>query len=117
VRLPIRTDDLEFIVATPPKPVPAFGEAPAHMSRDRDDCTIYAFNVLATSGTDADVLSVQVAGQIDFAVGEAVRLRVLTAECWDMEGRSGVAFRAEGVERVTGREAPKVDPTQGTGPR
>lgn len=111
MRLPIRTDELEFIVATPPKPVQALGGAPAHLRQDRDDCTIYAFNVLATSGTDADVLSVQVAGQIDFAVGEAVRLRVLTAECWEMEGRSGVSFRAEGVERVTGHGAPKVDPT------
>jgi len=28
-----------------------------------------------------------------------VRLRALTAEYWEMEGRSGVSFRAEGVER------------------
>jgi hypothetical protein len=99
MRLPISTDELQFIVATPPKPVPVFGGAQGQVRQDRDGRPIYAFNVLATTGVDADVLSVKVAGAIEAAVGESVRLRALTAEYWEMEGRSGVSFRAEGVDR------------------
>jgi hypothetical protein len=80
----------------------------------RDDCTIYAFDVLATSGIDADVLSIQVAGEIDFAVGEPIRLRALTVECWEMEGRSGASFRAEGLERLAERTSPKPEPPRDT---
>lgn len=72
---------------------------PGQMRQDRDGRPIYVFDVLATTGRDADVLSVKVAGEIEAAVGEAVRLRALTAEYWEMEGRSGVSFRAERVER------------------
>jgi hypothetical protein len=114
MRLPIRTDELEFIVATPPKAVPLFGAVPAQVRQDRDDCTIYAFNILATSGADADVLHIQVVGQVDVAVGEAVRLRTLTAECWEMEGHSGVSFRADGIERVAARGASGMSPGDGT---
>jgi hypothetical protein len=66
--------------------------------QDRDGRPIYAFNVLATTGVDADVLSVKVAGEIEASVGEVVRLRALTVEYWEMEGRSGVSFRAQGIE-------------------
>jgi hypothetical protein len=99
MRLPISTDELQFIVATPPRPVPVFGGMQGQVRQDREGRPIYAFNVLATTGVDADVLSVKVAGEIEAAVGEAVRLRALTAEYWEMEGRSGVSFRAEGVDR------------------
>jgi hypothetical protein len=75
MRLPISTDELQFIVATPPKPVPVFGGAQGQVRVDRDGRPIYAFNVLATTGVDADVLSVKVAGEIEAVVGESVRLR------------------------------------------
>jgi hypothetical protein len=98
MRLPISTDELQFIVATPPKPEPVFGGAQGQVRQDRDGRPIYAFNVLATTGVDADVLSVKVAGEIEASVGEVVRLRALTVEYWEMEGRSGVSFRAQGIE-------------------
>ncbi|MGH2941790.1 MAG: hypothetical protein ACRDLN_03305 [Solirubrobacteraceae bacterium] len=116
MRLPIRTDELEFIVATAPKPLPALGgEARERVRQGRDDRPIYVFNVLATSGMEADVISVQVEAPIDVAVGEGIRLRTLTAECWQTEGRSCVSFRAEDIERVGERGASEVPPTEDAG--
>lgn len=122
MRLPISTDELQFIVATPPKPVPVFGGMQGQMRQDREGRPIYAFNVLATTGVDADVLTVKVVGHLEATVGEAVRLRTLTAEYWEMEGRSGVSFRAEGVDRgksvnsggdAPGRGAPNAQASKG----
>jgi hypothetical protein len=49
-----------------------------------------------------------VAGDPNVPEGELVRVEGLTAQAWEMDGRSGMSFRAETVAPMAGRPAAKA---------
>ena len=69
---------------------------------------MFVVGVVAIRGKDSSVIQVMVAGEpVGLSVGSALVLSELEAVPWEIEGRSGVSFRAAAI---SGR-----DPESGTG--
>jgi hypothetical protein len=59
---------------------------------------VFVVGVVAIRGRDSSVIQISVPGEpVGLGVGTALRLVELEAVPWDVEGRSGVSFRAAGV--------------------
>jgi len=76
---------------------------------------VFVVGVVAIRGRDSSVIQIAVPGEPqNLIVGTAVRLVGLEAVPWDVEGRSGVSFRAGAVLPV---EVPSPEPVAGPGRR
>jgi hypothetical protein len=65
--------------------------------------SVFVVGVVAMRGKDSSVIQVSVPGEPKgLGVGTALRLVGLEAVPWDVEGRSGVSFRATAVLPVEG---------------
>jgi hypothetical protein len=70
--------------------------------------SVFVVGVVAIRGKDSSVIQVSVPGEPKgLGVGTALRLVGLEAVPWDVEGRSGVSFRATAVVPM---DAPGADP-------
>jgi hypothetical protein len=59
---------------------------------------VFVVGVVAIRGRDSSVIQVSVPGEpVGLSVGTALRLVELEGVPWDVEGRSGVSFRASAV--------------------
>ena len=59
---------------------------------------VFVVGVVAIKGRDSSVIQVSVPGEpVGLGVGSALRLVDLEAVPWDVDGRSGVSFRASAV--------------------
>ena len=63
---------------------------------------------LAFGGGGADILRVVVPGDPGVKEGELVRVEGMTAQAWEMDGRSGMAFRATAIHPLRPRSAEKA---------
>jgi len=107
VRLPIDTSRLKFLVVAPAEPLRQYEEGkPREAWAPRTDVNGEVFwrvQLVALGDGEAEIIRVAVSGDPNVAQGEMVALEGLTAQAWEMEGRSGMAFRATAIRSATGR--------------
>jgi hypothetical protein len=105
-----------FVCVALPEPRVA-NQQTGEVRKDRTSGEVlYSVGVCAIRGRDSSVIQVSVAGEPrGLSVGAPVRLVDLEASSWDIDGRSGVAWRAASVVPATG--AAPQGPTDGTARR
>lgn len=111
MRLPIDTKGLRFRAVAPAERLMRFEEGkPREAWQPRADREtgeiLYAVQLVVMGSGEAEVIRVTVAGEPKVQEDQAVEIQGLTALPWEMEGRSGVSFRAEQI-RVQGVAPPK----------
>jgi hypothetical protein len=108
VRLPIDTSRLQFLVVAPAEPLRQYEEGkPREAWAPRTDMNgevLWRVQLVALGDGEAEIIRVAVPGDPKVSQGEMVRVEGLTAQAWEMEGGSGMAFRATAVRSSTGRE-------------
>jgi hypothetical protein len=108
VRLPIDTSRLQFLVVAPAEPLRQYEEGkPREAWAPRTDVngeSLWRVQVVALGDGEAEIIRVAVPGDPSVAQGEMVRVDGLTAQAWEMEGRSGMAFRATAIRSTNARE-------------
>ena len=108
MRLPIDTSRLQFLVVAPAEPLRQFEEGkPREAWAPRTDANgevLWRSQLVALGDGEAEVIRVAVPGDPGVSQGEMVRVEGLTAQAWEMEGRSGMAFRATAIRTASSRE-------------
>jgi hypothetical protein len=103
VKLRIDTSDLTFLLVAGATPVRDFESGRAKIE---DGQPVFSVRVVAMdpSSGEAEIINVKVPGEPTGLVpGQPVGLRELTAQPWNIGDKSGVAFRAAGVDAVAVR--------------
>jgi hypothetical protein len=107
MRLPIDTSRLQFLVVAPAEPLRQYEEGkPREAWAPRTDVNgeiLWRVQLVALGDGEAEIIRVAVPGDPDVSQGEMVRVDGLTAQAWEMEGRSGMAFRASAIRSNSGR--------------
>jgi hypothetical protein len=108
VRLPIDTSRLQFLVVAPAEPLRQYEEGKPReawaVRKDANGELLWRSQLVALGDGEAEVIRVAVPGDPNVAQGEMVRVEGLTAQAWEMEGRSGMAFRATAIRSSSARE-------------
>src|SRR3954471_18447874 len=104
MRLPIDVGRLQFIVVGEAEAVRKFEqdkprEAWAPRVDDNGEL-LWRVQLVAFGDGGADIWRVVVPGDPGGKEGELVRVEGMTAQAWEMEGRSGMASRAAGIRSV-----------------
>jgi hypothetical protein len=109
MRLPIDTSRLQFLVVAPAEPLRQYEEGkPREAWAPRTDVNgeiLWRAQLVALGDGEAEIIRVAVPGDPNVSQGEMVRVEGMTAQAWEMEGRSGMAFRATAIRSATGRAA------------
>src|SRR3954464_8978361 len=104
MRLPIDAGRLQFLVVGEAEPVRKFEEGkPRGVRAPRVDDKgelLMRVQLVAFGDGGADILRVVVPGDRGVREGELVRVEGMTAQAWEMEGRSGMSFRASAIRAV-----------------
>src|SRR5439155_22451469 len=95
MRLEIRTDRAQFLVSQEPQPR-SDGDGRQKADRATGEL-LYATEVVAMDESGAEVIKVTTAGAPKVSVGQFVNVVGLVATPWSMDGRNGVAFRAQSI--------------------
>src|SRR3954453_257094 len=107
MRLPIDTSRLQFLVVAAAEPLKQYEEGkPRETWAPRVDTNgevLWRVQLVALGEGEAEIIRVAVPGDPNVAQGEMVSLDGLTAQAWEMDGRSGPAFRAQAVRSATSR--------------
>jgi hypothetical protein len=99
VKLPIDTTGMTFLAAGAPEPVLDYDSKAAKV--DENGQAIFGLQLVVLADGGAEVISVKVSGQPKGVTqGVTVKVSGLVATPWAMSDRSGVAFRAAGIEPV-----------------
>src|SRR3954452_129853 len=106
MRLPIDTSRLQFL-AVGAEPLRQFEEGkPRAAWAPRTDVNgevLWRAQLVALGDGEAEIIRVSVPGDPKVAQGEIVALDGLTAQAWEMDGRSGTAFRAQAIRSASSR--------------
>ncbi len=95
MQLEIITQGVEFVVSRVPQ---AKNDPEGRQKADRDTGELlYTTEVVAMDDSGAEVIKVTTAGAPQVAKRQAVTVRRLVANPWNVDGRGGVAFRAESI--------------------
>ena len=109
MRLPIDTSRLQFLAVAPAEPLRVFEEGKPRESwaprTDANGEVLWRAELVALGGGEAEIIRVAVPGDPKVAQGEMVRVDGLTAQAWEMDGRSGMAFRAQLIRPAAARAA------------
>jgi hypothetical protein len=109
VRLPIDTSRLKFLVVAPAEPLRQYEEGkPREAWAPRTDGNgevLWRAQLVALGDGEAEIIRVAVPGDPKVGQGEMVAVDALTAQAWEMDGRSGMAFRAQAIRSAAGRSA------------
>src|SRR5919106_6906893 len=101
MRLPIDTSRLKFLVVAPAEPLKQYEEGkPRESWAPRTDVNgevLWRVQLVALGDGEAEIIRVAVPGDPHVSQGEMVRVEGMTAQAWEMEGRSGMAFRASAI--------------------
>ena len=89
MQLEIKTEGVEFVVSRAPQPK---NDNDGRQKADRD--------------TGAEVIKVTTAGEPRVTTRQLVTVVKLVATPWNIDGRGGVAFRAEAISPVPSGAAP-----------
>jgi hypothetical protein len=107
MRLPIDTSRLKFLVVAPAEPLRQYEEGkPRDAWAPRTDVNgevLWRVQLVALGDSEAEIIRVAVPGDPNVAQGEMVSVDGLTAQAWELDGRSGMAFRAHAVRSASGR--------------
>jgi hypothetical protein len=107
MRLPIDTSRLKFLVVAPAEPLRQYEEGkPREAWAPRTDVNgevLWRVQLVALGDGEAEIIRVAVAGDPKVSQGEMVAVDGLTAQAWELDGRSGMAFRAQGVHSPAAR--------------
>ena len=104
MQLEIKTDGVEFVVSRAPQPK---NGNDGRQKTDRETGELlHVTELVAMDETGAEVIKVTTAGQPRVTKRQAVTVVKLVATPWTIDGRGGVAFRAESITPVlTGASA------------
>jgi hypothetical protein len=119
MRFPIDTSRLRFMVVAPAEEQRQFEQGkPREAWGPRLDAAtgevLWRVQLVALGDGDAEIIRVTVAGEPKLGQGEMVRVSDLTVQGWEMEGKSGMAYRA-GAIRSEGRGQGADKPAGGGG--
>jgi hypothetical protein len=107
MRLPIDTSRLQFLAVAGAEPLKQFEEGkPREAWAPRVDGNgevLWRIELVALGDGQAEIIRVSVPGDPGVRQGEMVRVEEMTAQAWEMEGRSGMAFRASAVRSASVR--------------
>jgi hypothetical protein len=99
--VPIDTSRLQFLVVAAAEPLKQFEEGkPREAWAPRVDTNgevLWRVQLVALGDGEAEIIRVAVPGDPNVPQGEMVRVDGMTAQAWEMEGRSGMAFRASAI--------------------
>jgi|tagenome__1003787_1003787.scaffolds.fasta_scaffold20983815_4 hypothetical protein len=105
MRLPIDTGRLQFLVVGEAEPVRKFeADKPREAWAPRVDDNgelLWRVQLVAFGDGGADILRVIVPGDPGVKEGELVRVEGMTAQPWEMEGRTGMSYRATAIRSVS----------------
>jgi hypothetical protein len=101
MRLPIDTSRLKFLVVAEAEPLRQYEEGkPREAWAPRTDVNgeiLWRVQLVALGDGEAEIIRVAVPGDPKVAQGDMVSVDALTAQPWEMEGRSGMAFRCQAI--------------------
>jgi hypothetical protein len=107
MRLPIDTSRLRFLVVAPAEPLRQYEEGkPREAWAPRTDVNgevLWRVQLVALGDGEAEIIRVAVVGDPHVGQGEMVRVDGLTAQAWELDGRSGMAFRAQAIASANAR--------------
>jgi hypothetical protein len=109
MRLPIDTSRLQFLVVAGAEQLRKFEEGrPREEWGPRVDANgeiLWRVQLVALGDGEADIIRVTVVGDPKLTQGEMCRVEGMTAQAWEMDGRSGMAFRATAIRSLNARQA------------
>jgi hypothetical protein len=109
VRLPIDTSRLKFLVVAEAEPLRQYEEGkPREAGAPRTDVNgeiLWRAQLVALGDGEAEIIRVAVPGDPKVAQGEMVTVDALTAQAWEMDGRSGMAFRCQAIRSAACRSS------------
>jgi hypothetical protein len=109
MRLPIDTSRLKFLVVAPAEPLRQYEEGePRESWAPRTDVNgevLWRVHVVALGDGEAEIIRVAVPGDPNVGQGEMVAVEGLTAQPYDFDGKSGVAFRCQAVRPASTRSS------------
>jgi hypothetical protein len=107
MRLPIDTSRLKFLVVAEAEPLKQYEEGkPREAWAPRTDTNgevLWRVQLVALGDGEAEIIRVAVPGDPHVGQGEVVTVDGLTAQAWEMDGRSGMAFRAQLIRSASSR--------------
>jgi hypothetical protein len=108
MRLPIDTSRLRFLVVAPAEPLKQFEEGKPRESwaprTDANGEVLWHTQLVALGDGEAEIIRVAVPGDQNVGQGEMVTVDGLMAQAWELEGRSGMAFRCVAIRSTGSRE-------------
>jgi hypothetical protein len=100
MRLPIRDDAMVLVAMAPPEPVVDF--TTGQPKADQAGRPLFTVQVAAMFEGQGEVLAVKVAGEpAGIDAGLPVRVEGLVAQPWELDGRSGIAWRSSAIRPAT----------------
>ena len=109
MRLPIDTSRLKFLVVAPAEPLRQYEEGkPREAWAPRTDVNgeiLWRVQLVALGDGEAEIIRVAVPGGPKVGQGEMAAVDGLTAQAWEMEGRSGMAFRCQTIRSANARSS------------
>jgi hypothetical protein len=109
MRLPIDTSRLKFLVVAPAEPLRQYEEGkPREAWAPRTDVNgevLWRVQLVALGDGEAEIIRVALPGDPKVAQGEMVAVDGLTAQPWELDGRSGMAFRCLAIGSAAARSA------------
>jgi hypothetical protein len=106
VRLPIDTSRLKFLVVAPAEPLKQYEEGkPREAWAPRTDASgevLWRVQLVALGDGEAEIIRVAVPGDPKLGQGEMVAVDGLTAQPYEIDGKSGVAFRCLAIRSSAG---------------
>ncbi len=98
MQLEIRTEGVDFVVSRAPLPK---NDNDGRQKTDRETGELlHVTELVAMDETGAEVIKVTTAGQPRIAKRQLVTVVKLVATPWNIDGRGGVAFRADAITPV-----------------
>ena len=114
MRLPIDTSRLQFLVVAGAEPLKQYEEGkPREAWAPRVDGNgevLWRVQLVALGDGEAESIRVAVPGEPNVGQGEMVRAEGMTAQAWELEGRSGMAFRAAAIRPLAARGSAEKAP-------
>jgi hypothetical protein len=109
MRLPIDTSRLKFLVVAPAEPLRQYEEGkPREAWAPRTDVNgeiLWRVQLVALGDGEAEIIRVAVPGDPKVSQGQMAAVNGLTAQAWEMEGRSGMAFRCQAIRSENTRSS------------
>ena len=113
MRLEIKTDGVDFVVSREPL---AKLDMDGRQKADRDTGELlFTTEVVAMDDSGAEVIKVTTGGAPRVSKRHAVSVVGLVATPWNMDGRGGVAFRADSITPLTAAAPAATSGTKAAG--